>query len=80
MEKPVAGDNEKIFFVIVHYYKDKKTNKQYNPQRTISNLKLINRKVYANKGIKFRVFNKDGFEKLCQENKNVESLINKLYE
>lgn len=76
----LCNDDKDILFVIVHYYKDKKIDKPYNPERTISNLKLINKKVYENKGIKFRVFNKDGFEKLCKETKNFESLINKLYE
>jgi len=70
---------EEVLFLVIHLYKDK-NGKQYNPGRTISNLKFINKKVYANKGIRFRVFNKDGFEELCKENKDINSLLKSLYE
>ncbi|WP_199054197.1 hypothetical protein [Aquitalea sp. ASV15] len=37
----------KAFFLVVHTYKN------YNPQRTIKNLSLINEQLYAGTGIKF---------------------------
>lgn len=88
MAKLIAGqyvllnelyDSKKdVLFLVIHLYKDGK-NRQYNPQRTISNLKFINENVYGNKGIKFRVVNKDGLEELCKENKDINSLIQNLY-
>lgn len=75
----LCNEDKDVLFVVVHYYKDKK-GKLYNPERTISNLKLVNKKIYANNGIKFKIFNKGGFEKFCKENKSINSLIKKLYE
>lgn len=43
-------------------------------------LGLINKKLYLNNGLKFRIFNKDGFKKFCKENKNINSLSEELYE
>lgn len=74
----LCQEDKDVLFVVIHYYKDKK-NKQYNPQRTISNLKLINKKLCTNSRLKFKVFNQDEFEKLCKENGSIKSLINSLY-
>ena len=67
-------EKDDIVFLVIHYHKG------YNPERTISNLKYINENVYKNKGLKFKSYYKDGFEKICKENKNIGSLIKKLYE
>jgi hypothetical protein len=40
-------DKGKVFFLVVHAYKN------YNPRRTVNNLQFINEKVYSGDGIKF---------------------------
>ncbi len=42
-----ANPKENAFFLVVHTYKD------YNPERTIKNLSLINKQLYSGAGIKF---------------------------
>ena len=67
-------DKEKVvLFLVIHYYKD------YKPERTIKNLKLINENIYKKKGIKFKVFDESGFEKFCKKNTGIESLVKELY-
>ena len=41
------ADKEKPFFLVVHTYKN------YNPQRTLSNLAFANQQLFANKGIPY---------------------------
>lgn len=42
-----ANPKENAFFLVVHTYKN------YNPERTIKNLSLINEQLYSGAGIKF---------------------------
>jgi hypothetical protein len=66
-------ENKDVLFIVIHYYKD------YNPERTVKNLKLINEKLFKNKGIKFKVFHINQFKQLCNSNKKIEDLIIELY-
>ncbi|WP_459195686.1 hypothetical protein [Wukongibacter baidiensis] len=69
----LCNESKEVLFTVIHYYK------AYNSQRTINNLSFVNKKVYHNKGIKFRVFNLNEFKSFCKANSTIEKLVEELY-
>jgi len=55
--------------VILHYYKD------YNIERTVNNLNLINDQIYQGKGLKFKVYLPEDFMRLATETNYLDTLI-----
>lgn len=69
----LAKDEDKrLFFVIIHYYKN------YNSDRTIKNLNLINDTLFENSGIPFKVFSKQEFSLYLEECATKKDLLTKL--
>ncbi|RSK27627.1 hypothetical protein EJF36_12485 [Bacillus sp. HMF5848] len=77
LNKLCDSDND-VLFLVIHYYKDKK-GIEYNPVRTTANLDFINKNVFNNKGIKFKVFNKSSFELLSEKHDELQTLVDALY-
>ena len=60
-------------FLVIH------ANKQYNPKRTIKNLKFIKHGLLENKGMKFCALKYEEFIDLCEEN-DLNSLVNIIFD
>lgn len=49
--------------------------KEYNLLRTINNLSFVNKKIYQNKGIKFKAFDLCKFVQFCEDNSTIEKFV-----
>eukprot|EP00831_Metopus_contortus_P040181 TRINITY_DN3147_c0_g2_i1.p1 TRINITY_DN3147_c0_g2~~TRINITY_DN3147_c0_g2_i1.p1 ORF type:complete len:180 (-),score=24.80 TRINITY_DN3147_c0_g2_i1:49-588(-) len=66
------GKNKKnVLFLVIHYYKDKKTNTFYNPERTLKNLNAIQ---HFNKKASWIDYNVYNIEEIREIIKNVNDL------
>ena len=70
-------DRKNYTFIIVHYYKNSK-GEFYNSERTRKNLELVNKKVFKNKGIKFKCYNVLEFENFINNISDINELKNML--
>ncbi|WP_404349574.1 hypothetical protein LG311_03210 [Sutcliffiella horikoshii] len=74
----LCDNKSETVFLVIHYYKDRHGN-EYNPQRTELNLSLVNNNIYEGKGLKYKVFNKSGFENFCDGISDLNKLIDELF-
>jgi hypothetical protein len=63
------GNKEDTIFLLIHYYPN------YNPERSVKNLKLINDRLYNGNGIKFCVFNENSFKDFCCTYNTIDSFL-----
>jgi len=54
--------------VVLHYYKN------YNIERTVNNLNLVNEQIYQGKGLKFKVYLPEEFMQLVKETDYLDTL------
>jgi hypothetical protein len=71
-EKEEKNDDTEYMFVVIHYYKD------YNPERTNKNLKLVENCI-GKSAIRFRAFTQKTFMEFYDGN-DIEGLVNKLFD
>ena len=74
-----TGQKANTLFLVIHYYRDKKTDKVYSPERTLANLNAIQHFNSDDTWIPFNAFNIEGFETILHESLTLDDLKNKIW-
>lgn len=74
-----AGEKPNTLFLVIHYYRDSKTNKLYSPERTLKNLNAIQHFNPEDTWISFNAFNIEGFKDILNDSSSLEDLKNKVW-
>ncbi len=74
-----TGEKNNTLFLVIHYYRDSKSNKLYSPERTLKNLNAIQHFNAEDTWIPFNAFNIEGFTAILNESTTLEDLNNKIW-
>jgi len=73
------GNKLNTLFLVVHYYRDRKSGKLYSPERTLKNLNAIQYFNPDDKWIPFNAFNIEGLIDIVNESATLSELESKLW-